>query len=192
MAARNYKREYRARIARGLAQGLTRSQARGHPRPGEPFASEEGAGRPSYDRRLELGVQRMREGRSLRRAARSVHASPERLRRYATDMGIVERRGRRLAIIDDDRVREVRTFSEGRSVLVRIEGYAQAAKWGSYLSAVAQFLASNDPRELIPFVGDGLVDVGGREYPFETRPNVLYRLNTDPFESYEQIYKIVV
>lgn len=192
MAARNRKAEYRARIARGLARGLTRSQARGHPRPGEAFASEAARTPPDYDRRLELGVRYMREGRSLARAARSVHASPERLRRYAIDMGVVERHGRRYAIVDDDRVREVRTFSQGRSVLVRIRGYAQAAKWGAYMSAVGQFLATNDPRELLPFEGEGLVDTAGRRHPFETRPNVLYRLNADPFESYEQIYKIVV
>lgn len=160
-------------------------------RPGEAFASEAARTPPGYDRRLELGVRHMREGRSLARAARSVHASPERLRRYAIDMGVVERHGRRYAIVDDDRVREVRTFSQGRSVLVRIRGYAQAAKWGAYMSAVGQFLATNDPRELLPFEGEGLVDTAGRQHPFETRPNVLYRLNADPFEDLP-VYKIVV
>lgn len=37
---RNYAAEYRARIERGLAEGLSRSQAAGHPRPDEPSVSE--------------------------------------------------------------------------------------------------------------------------------------------------------
>ena len=36
---RNYKAEYQRRIARGKAQGLSKSQSRGHPRKGEKAAS---------------------------------------------------------------------------------------------------------------------------------------------------------
>lgn len=39
---RNYKAEYARRIASGLRRGLSRSQARGHPRMYEPSASRVG------------------------------------------------------------------------------------------------------------------------------------------------------
>jgi hypothetical protein len=40
--ARDYRAEYRRRIASARARGLSLSQARGHPRPGEPHAADVG------------------------------------------------------------------------------------------------------------------------------------------------------
>jgi len=186
---RDFKAEYRQRIARGLRRGLTRRQARGHPGPGEPFVS--GVSGPKYEPRLELGVRRIREGHSLTGMARSLHVDPERLRRYALETGVVEKRGWRLVVIDDDRLREVLTYSRGKDQVIVLRGYEEAAKWGRYMSGVGHFLDTNDPAALLPFEDDGLTDIHGRFWPFETRPNVLYRLGLTPEDTYELIYRIV-
>lgn len=66
---RNYAAEYRRRIERGMTKGLSRSQARGHPRHHEPYLAEIAKVRP-YDRTLEEGLAKVRQGRSLGGAAR--------------------------------------------------------------------------------------------------------------------------
>ena len=44
--------------------------------------------------------------------------------------------------------------------------------------AINLFLESNDPSHLAPFVGKGLQDSSGAFHPFETRPNVLRKLDS--------------
>ena len=108
-------------------------------------------------------------------------------------MGVAEVRGNRVVVKDDDRVREVLTYSRGRKETIQIPGFAQSSKWGSYMSGVGEFLATNDPAMLEPFVGDGITDIRGRSHLFETRPNVLYRISQTSTESLEQLlYKIVI
>ncbi len=82
----------------------------------------------------------------------------------------------------------MRTFSEGQ-IRYPMVSPSEASKNGSYLDAVGQFLKTNDEDHLKPFIGGSIKDIEGREFAFETRENVLYRLNagTEPFE----IYKIL-
>ena len=84
---RHYKREYRRRIERGLARGLTRSQARGHG--GAGGASK--AGKPLViDRKnpRERALGKMKEGMSLKRAAKSERISATSSRRKKTFLGM--------------------------------------------------------------------------------------------------------
>jgi hypothetical protein len=60
------------------------------------------------------------------------------------------------------------------------------------MAAAGEFLASNDREDIAPFIDDGVPDIRGEFHPFETRPNVLYRLSAIRGESFEQIYRIVV
>jgi hypothetical protein len=60
------------------------------------------------------------------------------------------------------------------------------------MSAAGRFLETNKRELLAPFVGVSVKDIAGKEHPFETRPNVLYRLTAAGGESFEQIYRIVV
>jgi hypothetical protein len=127
-----------------------------------------------------------------RRTARSLHVSEERLRAYAVQTGVVEKRHGRLVVIDDDRPREVTTYSGGREETIVLPGYAESAKWGAYMSAVGYFLDTNDPLVLLPFEGDGVTDVNGRFWPFELRPNVLYRLSLTREDPSVLLYRILV
>jgi hypothetical protein len=187
---RNYQAEYARRVAGGLARGLTRSQARGHPRITESHVSARRS-TPFYDRLLEEGLKAVRGGKPFTAAARSIGVAPERLRRYFGQTGVVEKQGRRWVVGHDPRQREWLVYSDGERHYIRLPGYEPAALVGRYIDAVGQFLETNDPSVLQPFAGQSVTDVNGREYVFETRPNELYRLTAGGPESYEQIYRIV-
>ena len=187
--SRDYKQEYARRIQRGAQKGLSRSQSRGHPKAREPHASPRRAP-PAYDRRLEHGLQLIRNKRTLTSAARDIGVSPERLRHYLARTGIVEKQGRRWVVLEDRRARQMLLFSAGAilQVLVSLEA---ASLVGRYMAAVGRFLETNDPAALQPFVGASVTDVDGAVYPFETRPNVLYQLDATGAETFEQVYRIV-
>lgn len=190
-APRDYQAEYARRIAIGEGRGLSRSQARGHARPGEAPVSGRGA-TPAYDPWLEQGLKAIRAGTPLTRAAPAIGVSPERLRRYVAQTGVVEKRGGRWVVGHDARLRQLPLYSRGRAVTITVAGYEPAALIGRYMAAVRAFLESNDPANLAPFVGESVADVAGKRHVFETRPNVLYRLAAAPAESFEQVYRIVV
>jgi hypothetical protein len=187
---RDYKAEYRHRIERNLAKGYTRGQARGHPGKGQRHISQPKSAL-RYDRRLEMGLKEMRKGKSLKGAARSVHVSPERLRNYVQETGVVRKERRRWVVSEDHRPREIQTFSGGHVHTIVVPGYESAALVGRYMAAVREFLRTNDRDHLIPFIGEWVTDVDGKVYPFETRPNVLYRLHASGIEPFEEVYRLV-
>lgn len=190
---RDYRAEYARRLARGLAQGLSRSQARGHPKPKESTASTKRTeSKKVYDPRLEQGLKQMRDGANLTQAARSIGVSRERLRRYLAQTGIVRRKGRGWVFRKDTRQRELLVYSRGRAFAITVVDYEAAAAIGRYMAAVGQFLESNDPVHLEPFIGENVRDVAGKTYLLETRPNVLYRLADSHTQSFEEVYRIVV
>ena len=196
---RDYKAEYARRIARGQAQGLSRSQARGHPRPLEPTKQAIAkAGKSGqlvkpikFDRRLEDGFRALRDGQTLTTSAKSVRVSPERLRRYVAETGMARREGRRWIIGPDGRPRIMQMFSNGevRTVTVNPD---EARLVGAYHSAVGHFLSTNDPAFLQFFEGQSVTDTTGKTHPFETNPNALYRLDSTGGDSFEDVYRIVV
>lgn len=187
---RDYKAEYARRIARGLSQGLSRSQARGHPKPQET-QKRVSAKPPKFDRSLQEGFKALKSGQTLTQSAKSVHVSPERLRRYIAEFGFAHRQGRRWIIGPDNHPRIMRMFSDGEIVDVTINPDA-ASVVGKYQSAIGRFLSSNDPAFLLPFVGEFVTDVSGKSHPFETDPNALYRLDFTGGDSFEDVYRIVV
>ncbi|WP_298161779.1 hypothetical protein [Acidocella sp.] len=199
---RDYKAEYARRITRGLEQGLSRSQARGHPKPLEPakatitkatksVGTRKPAKAPKFDRRLEDGFRALRDGQTLTASAKSVRVSPERLRRYVAETGMAERKGNRWIIGPDVRPRIMQMFSNGEAVKITVDP-DEARLVGAYHSAVGRFLNTNDPDFLGLFDGQSVTDITGKSYPFETDPNALYRLSETGSESFEDVYRIVV
>ena len=188
--SRDYKSEYSRRIARGAAKGISRSQARGHPKPREAVASRRPP-RPIEDDRLQLALKVLRQEKSLSAAAKAAKIAPERLRHLATERDIIERRGRRWAV-RHQLPRRMLLFSDDRAVQVVVGDFASASKVGRFMSAVSHFLRTNNPAGLRDFEGASVTDVSGRTYPFETRPNALYRLASAHDQSFEHIYRIVI
>jgi hypothetical protein len=188
---RDYRAEYARRIARGSVQGFSRSQARGHPKAAEAVIGAKGAAKPLEDDRLQLALKVLRQEKSLTAAAREAKVSPERLRRYATDKSIIERRGRRW-IVRRELPRRTLLFSAGKTLQVVVGDFASASKVGRFMSAVSAFLRTNNPAGLRPFEGASVADISGKIHPFETRPNALYRLASAHDQSFEHIYRIVI
>jgi hypothetical protein len=188
---RDYRAEYVRRIARGLAHGLSRSQARGHPKPREAPARAPKSTAP-FHRQLEEGLRAVRGGKTLTEAARDVHVSPERLRRYLGSSGMAERQGRRWVVTRPDaRSRQMLLYSAGEAITVSVTP-AEARVVGLYMGAVARFLETNNPAFLAPFRRQTVTDVAGKRHPFETNPNTLYRLDATGGDTFEDIYRIVV
>jgi len=186
---RNYAQEYARRIANGLSQGLTRNQARGHPSPGEVLKSVK-APVVRYDRQLEEAVKRVRGGKSLNRAAKSVQVSAERVRTYLTSQGIGAKVGNRWTVGKDNRVRELPVYTQGEARTIEVRGYQASKRIGEYMAAVSRFLDTNDPSFLQPFVGKSVRDNRGESHVFETDPNTLYRLATAGGDDFSRIYRI--
>lgn len=188
---RNYKLEYARRKARAAARGLSRSQARGHPKPHEKSIRQRNSN-SRYERVLEKGVRALREGKSLSAAAKAIHVSPERLRDYAVKTGVVAKKGTRWTVSADQRVRVLPLLTNGELKTIRVQGYTRSRTLGAYWNAVGQFAQTNNRRHLAEWEGRSITDTSGHRYPFETKPNVLYRLTSDYEEPFEDIYRIVV
>jgi hypothetical protein len=188
---RDYRAEYRRRIASGAATGISRSQARGHPKPSESIAGSTRRARPIEDDRLQIAFRVLRQEKNLTAAARAAKMSPERLRHYATQRGLIERQGRRWGV-RHELPRRMLLFSDGKAVRVVVGDFASASKVGRFMSAVSTFLRTNNPVGLHEFEGASVVDLSGRRQGFETRPNALYRLASAYDQSFEHIYRIVI
>ncbi len=188
---RDYRAEYHRRIARGAAKGISRSQARGHPKPTEATIASRRPPRPIDDDRLQLAFKVLRQEKSFGAAARAAKISPERLRHFATERDIIERQGRRW-IVRHQLPRRMLVFSDGRAVLVVVGDFDSASKIGRFMCARGKFLQTHQPAGLREFEGVSVTDINGQVHPFETRPNALYRLASANDQSFEQIYRVVV
>src|SRR5207249_2757954 len=123
-------------------------------------------------------------------AAASIDESPDRLRDYLARTGVGRKERGRWAVGEDDRLREMAIYSRGKRVSLSLS-FDESRKAGGFMSAVGQALDSNDPQSLESFKGEGVTDTEGRLHPFETRLNILYRLDLDRETPYEQLYRIV-
>ena len=187
--ARDYRQEYARRDARGRAKGLSKSQIRGHSKAHESTLR---ALKPISDDRLQLALRTLRQEQNFAAAAKAGKIAPERLRKYALEKGLIEKEGRRWRV----KAELPRFFrglpTNGRSVDITVGDFESASLVGGFLTAVGQFLNTNNRALLTPFIGMSVKDIAGKEHLFETRPNVLYRLSARGGESFEQIYRIVI
>jgi hypothetical protein len=186
---RDYAKEYLIRIARGLAGGKSRSQARGHARAVDLPST---AAPQPYKRSepLEDALKLMKKGVSQKEAAKQAGVSAETLRRFQKGNTTSRREGRRWVIVDTRPVSVVMaTRGKMRTVTVSHDASSDISR---HWSATNLFLETNNPSHLAAFVGRGLRDTSGAFHPFETRPNVLRKLDSVGELSFVDIYRQTV
>lgn len=188
---RDYAAEYARRIQRGTERGITRSQARGHS-PARKVKRIAERAASVYDRGLENALRSFRESHNLTKSAKQHHKSAERLRRYAQQNRAVRKVGRKWVFLRDNRTRETAIYTNGEFKMTAVKGFARASKARLYMADTDRFLRSNNVAFLNKWKGEGVEDADGRWVPFETRPNVIYRLDATDKEPFEQIYRIVI
>lgn len=181
---RNYKLEYQRRITAGLSKGRSRSAARGHPRAADLPKPEQVA----IDRNsaLERALGHMRRGLSQSAAAKVSSVSVEALRRHRLLHTQSLREGRKWVIFDS-RPQAFWIASNGKFVAVTLAN-DEGSEVSAYWRAVDRFLDSNEDEHLFPFEGDGVHDVKGRYHPYETRPNVLRKMEAVGDLNFIEIY----
>jgi hypothetical protein len=177
---------YLIRIARGLTGGKSRAQARGHARAADlptipnppPFKRSEP---------LEDALKLMKKGVSQKEAAKQAGVSAETLRRFQKANTTSQREGRRWIIVDSRPVSVVMaTRGKMRTVTVSHDASSDISR---HWTAINLFMETNNPWNLAAFVGKGLRDSHGVFHPFETRPNVLRKLDNVGELSFVDIYR---
>lgn len=181
---RNYKLEYQRRISRGLRMGKSRSAARGHARAID-LPKPDGA---AIDRSsaVERALSHMRRGLTQSDAAKLSGVTVEALRRHRL-LHTTSRREGRQWVIFDSRPQAFWIATHGKQISVTLAN-DEGGKVGSYWTAINRFLDTNDTEHLFPFEGDGLYDLRNRYHPFETRPNVLRRMEAMGDLNFIEIY----
>jgi hypothetical protein len=171
---RNYQKEYQNRIKHGLAKGRSHAHARGHARTADVRRKHLTVADPSDPRERALAL--MKAGKSQRAAAKLGGVSVERLRRYLEENTRAKRKGRKWIIVDRRPVIMV-VASEGDLRWITVRKRA-ASKIGHYWNAVNKFLDTNKRSYLAPFKDGGVYDADRKFHPWETRPNILRRLDS--------------
>ncbi len=123
--------------------------------------------------------------------ARKIGATPAQLRSYAISTGTVERRDGKWHLKRYRRFRRMPLYSDGRRVVITVHNSKTARLIGKYMGTVRQFFETEDIELLAPFHGQSVPDISGKRYFFETRPNVLLRLDASGVEPFELVYAIV-
>lgn len=188
---RNYRLEYKRRVERAATRGLSRSQARGHPRAGETSVSAK-ARAALEDMRLQQGLRALRKGDTLAGASRSAGLSPERLRKYLRDRKIGRKRDGKWQLVEKNLRWEWKIFSDGQMVSIVASDPNTNSTIGSYLNAVRRLLETNDPSALRRFKHVSVRDAEGHKHRLETNPNTLYRLAHTERETPEDFYRYAV
>ena len=185
---RDYKAEYARRKARGLARGLTLSQARGKPKPGEALISGKSK-TPTNTPKINDAIKAMNNGRSMTVAAKDVGVSPERLAWVLAKNQLGAKQGRRW-VIGDRRPRQIPMIKNARLKAVTVPSFAEASRAGQYHNDIRRFFRTQDTGFLEPYQGEGLTDVKGEFHPFETDPNTLIRYALKDEPVFHEIYRI--
>lgn len=184
--SRDHKNEYRRRIERGVAKGLTRSQARGHRKATEKPVRA--AAKPKQQDQIEAAVLAMNRGASLSAAAKQERVSRERLARFLLERSIGTSDGRKWTMADA-RPWFVPTLSQGKVVRVVVATFADRSLAGTYWNDVGRFLRSNDIKILAPYRGQGVMDFqNDRFIPFEIDPNELHRIASAGMPQFHEVY----
>ncbi len=184
---RDYKAEYARRKARGLAKGLSLSQARGHPRPSEKYIRSPEPD-PQHEVALDKALTRFLKRPNLKQAVAGQNVSIERFRRYLHDQDVANWTGKTW-IVSAVPAATVKVLSGGKVRKVKTRNRVHISLAGQHENAVGQALRTRNWSVLDRFVGKGVLDTSGRLWPFETVPNTLLQLMRQKQPRFDEIYR---
>jgi hypothetical protein len=184
---RTLSAKYARRMARAAERGLSRSQARGHPRAGESGVRPIG-----FDAGLEAALKAMRGGETLRTAAGRQRVSRERLSRYAKSQAGASRVGKTWTF-NDRRRRTVLFIEGGRVIRLKVDGYEPARLAGIYWDQAHRVLANHSRAAdfIRRWENVSIRDASGRRHIFTTDLNAIYQAVHSNDAAFEQIYNLV-
>ena len=188
---RDYRHEYQRRIQKALQRGLSKSQARGHPKAGETIVSRRVRSQLE-DARLQQGLRALNDGHSMTSAAKSAGLSTERLRKYVSDNKLARKRDGRWQLIGRRVHRQWRIYSQQQQHVIVISDPETNSVIGRYLNAVRVLRFQGNARPLRRFRHVSVRDVNGTKYPLETNPNTLFELFTRHRETPEEFYRFII
>jgi hypothetical protein len=134
------------------------------------------------------GVSKMREGRSLRAAAREVGLSPDLLRRLAGRAIRKGTKGRYVVTANDQLLRVLVIPSPDGTREIAVRDSRVASRVAEYWNAVHRYLGRSDVAALAAFEGVSIRAADGVSVPLLTDRAALDRLANAGVLSFESIY----
>jgi predicted transcriptional regulator len=119
-----------------------------------------------YNDSLEVLKKMRTEGGSLAKNAKLVKISPNTVKRYVGSA--FEKRGNRIvAKHNDDLLRKMRIYKNGKEAWIQVRGKENASKIGRYHSAVGRRVHLDELNALDSFKGETVTDFQGKKHSLE-------------------------
>lgn len=129
----------------------------------------------------------LRQGKSLSRAAKEAHTTPNAVQRYAGSALIKDASGRYVAKSRDKLYRPLRFLTPNGSVTLDVRDSRTASTIGHYNNAVREYVNTGNDLRLRAFKGKA-IHTGGQRYEFITDLDVLDRLGYAGELHFEDLY----
>jgi len=131
----------------------------------------------------------MKAGKTQKVAAKSAGVSVKTLRRYLKENTTVKRKGRKVIIIDRRPVMMlILSLDNPNPYWVPVHKKA-ASKISHHWNAINRFIKTNKVSHLKPYKDRGVFDANRKYHPWETRPNILRKLDSIGELSFVDIYR---
>lgn len=182
------ERQYRNALARGKGFASWYQQQRAP----KPVRTPAAAGRltpAAREARQDAlhALSFMRQGKSLARAAKEAHTTPNAVQRYAGSAIVKDTSGRYVAKSRDKLYRPMRFLTPNGAVTLDVRDNRTATRIARYMNAVRWYVRTGDDRALAAFKGKS-IQVSGRHYDFVTDLDALDRLGYAGELRFEDLY----
>ena len=188
---RDFAAEYARRIANAMARGLSRSQARGHPKPAEISVRAVQGGRSIEDFRLQLGLKVLRQKKVLRQQLMKFGSRRSDFVAMPSK-NLIEKQGRRW-LVRHDLPRRMLVYSQDRPYHGRRRFRVQPPRLAASCRPSAAFwkpmIARSSTRSSAESVRD---DLPARSIRSRRDPTSSTGCPSAGEHTFEQVYRIVI